>query len=158
MPAATAPATDDRFTTMLDQAVQTFGDALKAGVKVQEQVASFWTDALDKATPSPEWQKKSRSFVGEVVPAAQKNAEEWLKLMEQNYRRSMDLLKKAFDAGATASVTDLQSRTQALWESSLELVRENAQAMAKSNSKVMELWADLFKQTTAAAASASKEK
>ena len=135
-----------QFTGLFDQAVQTFGDALKAQVKVQEQIASFWSDALGKATPGPEWQKKQRALFGEVIPAAQKNAEEWFKLSEQNYRKSADLLKKAFECGGNGTAKELQEKTQSLWESSLELIKENVQAVAKTNAKVMELWSEVLKQ------------
>ena len=79
--------------------------------------------------------------------AAQKNAEEWLKLVEQNYKRSLGLLKKAWETDADAST--MRAKTQELWESSLELVRDNAQAMAQANMKMMEVWAGMLRNGVA---------
>lgn len=132
-----------KMTSLLDQATQTFGDALKAGVKIQEEIARWWGDALDQAGPMYELQKRSRAIVTEAIPAAQKNAEEWLRLVEQNYRRSMDLVKKAFSANGDS---DIQARTQGLWEASLDVMRDNAQAVAQTNVKMMDLWADLLQR------------
>ena len=140
--AATATK-DSGVSGLFDQAVATFGDALKSGVKIQEEVGKWWSDAFEQAGPVTEWQKKSRALFSEAIPAAQKNAEEWLKLVEQNYRRSMALLKKAFETDG--DVTDLRAKTQKLWEESMELIRDNAQAMSQANLKMMEVWAGLLR-------------
>jgi hypothetical protein len=150
---ATKTATDPRVCNLFDQAVQTFGDTLKAGVRIQEEVGRLWTDAFEQTTPLQDWQKKSRAVFTEAIPTAQKNAEEWLKLVEDNYRRSLGLLKKAFDTNADSS--DLRGKTQKLWEESLELVRDNAQAMAEANKKVMELWAGFLRKNVDAVKTAA---
>lgn len=142
----TAMPTEAPLTGLFDQAVQTFGETLKAGVKVQEQIAGYWSDALGKNCPAGDFQKKARTFFTDAVPAAQKNAEELLRLLEQNYKRSVDLLKKAFEPGSVATAGDMQAKVHALWEESVNLVKENAQAMAQANVKVMEVWADYFRQ------------
>jgi hypothetical protein len=129
---------------LFDQAFQTFGDALKSSVKIQEEVGKWWSDTLDQAGPVNEWQKKSRALVSEAIPAAQKNTEEWLKLVEQNYRRSAALFKKAFETNGDAA--DVRAKTKELWEESMELVRENAKALADANKKMLELWAGILSQ------------
>jgi hypothetical protein len=138
--------TDAPYTNLFDQAVQTFGETLKAAVKGQEQIAGYWSDVLTKAGTGSDFQKKSRTFFADAIPAAQKNAEEWLRLVEQNYRRSIELLKKAYEAGNVAASGDVQSKLQNLWEQSVELIKENTQAVTQANLKVMELWADVLRQ------------
>ena len=63
--AATATKSD-RVSGLFDQAVLTLGDALKAGVKIQEEVGKWWSDALEQAGPVTDWQKKSRALVSEA--------------------------------------------------------------------------------------------
>jgi hypothetical protein len=133
---------------MFDEAMTTFNDAVKAGVKVQEEIGKWWSDALDQAGPADQWQKKSKAILSEAIPAAQKNAEEWLKLVEQNYKRSLALLKKAWSADADANT--MRAKTQELWESSLEMVRDNTQAITQANMKMMEVWAGVLKNGVAA--------
>ncbi len=53
--------TEARMTTLFDQAVQTFGDAMKAGVKIQEEIGRWWSDVIEQAGPVQEWQKRSRN-------------------------------------------------------------------------------------------------
>jgi hypothetical protein len=133
-----------RVSGLFDEAVQTFNEAVKAGVKVQEEIGKWWSDALEQAGPIEDWQKKSKAVLGEAIPAAQKNAEEWLKLVEQNYKRSLGMLKKAWDADP-GDAAAIRAKTQELWESSLELVKDNTQAIAQANLKMMEVWAGLLR-------------
>jgi len=139
-------AADFKMTSLFDQAVQTCGDAIKASVKIQEDVARWWGDVLDQGGAMQAWQKRSRAIMSEAIPAAQKNAEEWLRLMEQNYRRGMDLLKKALEPEQAGSATDVRARTQELWEAAMEAVRDSTQAMAQANMKMMEQWAEILRK------------
>ena len=151
--AATATK-DPKGSGVFDQAFATFGDALKSSVKIQEEVGKWWSDTLEQAGPVTDWQKKSRALVTEAIPAAQKNAEEWLKLVEQNYKRSITLLKKAFETNADPA--EVRAKTQQLWEESMELIRDNAQAMADANKKMLELWAGMLKKNVECAKAAVK--
>src|SRR5437763_10950608 len=105
-------------TTLFDQATQAFGEALKGGVKFQEQVAGYWTDAF-KNVPTGEFQRKSRVFLGDAVPAAQKNVEEYIKVVDSNYKRSVELLKKACEATSPATAADLQAKAQGVFEAAV---------------------------------------
>jgi hypothetical protein len=137
--------TESPYTSLFDQAFQTYGETLKAAVKGQEQVANYWTDVLSKAGANSDFQKKSRAFFNDAIPAAQKNAEEWVRMLEQNYRRSIDLLKKACEPANAAVAGDFQAKLQGLWEQSVELIKENTQAMTQAHLKVLELWADVLR-------------
>ena len=138
-----------QFNELLEDASSSFNEAVKSSMKMQEEVGKWWADALEKTGPAgfvaEEWQKKSKAVVTEAIPAAQKNAEAWLKVVDQNTKRGLGLLKKAFDA-PPADPAALRERTQDLWESSLELVRENTQAIAQANIKMLEVWAGLLQK------------
>jgi hypothetical protein len=64
-----------QFTELFDDAAASFNEAVKAGVKMQEEVGKWWADALDKAGPAGfavvDWQKKSIAVVAYAFPAAQ---------------------------------------------------------------------------------------
>ena len=130
---------------LFDDALATFSEAVKAGVKVQEDIGKWWSDALEKAGPMDDWQKRGRAVVSEAIPAAQKNTEDWLKLLDHNYKKSMALLKKAFDAEPTGAA-HVRAKAQEIWEESLVMVRDNAQAMAQANLKMMEVWAGMLRK------------
>lgn len=132
-----------RIAQFFDPAVQTLGETLKAGIKAQEEMAKWWTDALDRAGLLREWQKRSQSIFSEAIPVAQKNAETWLRLSQQNYRRGMDLLKKALEPEGPAA-KDVQAHAQALYQDSLNALRESTQAAAQNSVKMMEQWTSIF--------------
>jgi BMFP domain-containing protein YqiC len=146
--------TEAKLTGLFDQAVQTFGDAMKAGVKFQEEMSKLFTEMLDQAGPMQEWQRQSRALMGDAVPAAQKSVEQWMKLAQQNYLRSLDLFKRAFEteqpSTGQAATEAMQNRTQDLWEASMEMVRGNAQAVAQANAKMMETWVELLRKNNGA--------
>lgn len=143
-----------QVTNLFDQGVQTFGEALKAGVKMQEEAARWWSDALDQQGPVGEFQKQSKALVAEVLPVAQKSTEEWMKVWEQNYRRGLDLVRQAWNPGgaaaaattATGGADAAQARGQQVWESSMRLVRDSTQAAAAANVHMMEAWAGVLKK------------
>ena len=141
---ATKTEAASRAYAPFDEAVSTFNDAVKAGVKLQEEIGNWWSDALDQVGAGEQWQRKSKALFSEAIPVAQKNAEEWLKLAEQNYRRSMALFKKAWEV-QPGDVGEMRAKSQELWEASLDLVRDNARAMAQANVKMMEIWGKLLR-------------
>lgn len=140
----TAP--ENSVTNLFDQAVQTCSEAMKAGVKVQEDMARWWSEAFEQSGAMQAWQKRSRAMLSEAIPAAQKNAEEWLRVIEQNYRRGMELVKKAFESEQANAPADVRMRTQELWEQTLGVFRDSTQAMAQANVKMMEQWAQILRK------------
>jgi hypothetical protein len=135
------------FTGLFDQAFATFGDTLKAGLKIQDDVGRWWTDALATAAPGTDWQKRARIIFNDTIPAARKNADQWIALMEKNYKRSAELLKRAFDGSEPLEAADLREKLLRLWEDSLALIKENTQALTEANVKMLELWADAVKKS-----------
>ena len=138
--------TESDVMQVLDTAVNAFGDAMKAGVKAQEEMSKCWSDALSSGNPLGDWQKRSRQMFDEAVPAAQRQTQELLKLVEQNYRRSVDLLKKALDTDGNGAVDGLRDKIRALWEESVAVVKENTESMAQLNVKILEAWTDLLRK------------
>ena len=137
---------DSDVMQVLDSAIGAFGDALKAGVRAQEEMVKWWSGAAESANPLAEWQKRSRRFFDEAAPSAQKQVEDWMKVVEQNYRRSIDLLKKAVDSDHNGALDGFRDRIRTLWEESITVVKENAEAMAQANVRLMEAWNDLARK------------
>lgn len=131
---------------LFQQAVDTWGSAMKAGVQFQDDVAHWWQKALGQAGSVQEWQKKSCALIAEAIPTAQKNTEEALKLVDQNYRAGLELIKKAMDSGRSENFDQMQSKTQEVLQASVSAMRQNAQAMAQANLRAMESWADFVRR------------
>lgn len=131
------------MSELFTQAAQTFDQTMRTGVKVQEEWTQWWSDLAGKTTSFPEWQKQVQAVVSEAIPAAQKSTEDCLRAIDEGRKNSLELLEKAFECGKSESVADLQAKTQEIWESALQAMRNNAETMAKLNARTMSLWADL---------------
>jgi len=146
------PATYEApLTGLFDQAAQSFSDALKAGVKAQEQIAGFWSDALSK-TSADDYQKRARGLFTNTFPVVQKTSEDYLRLVDTNYRKSVEALKKACDGAPGTTPAEFQTKAQSLFETAVDLVKENTQALTQTNLRVVEAWADLVRQNGATVA------
>jgi hypothetical protein len=140
-------APEATFTQLFDQAVETFGGAVKASIKLQEDVAKFWTDAFDRVGPAQDWQKRSRSIFTEALPTAQKSADEYLRLFDASCRSSIDLVKKVVEATKAETPSEAQNKAQAVVEDALANVRATAKALTEANIRALESFADFVRKT-----------
>jgi len=131
----TKPVTD-----LFEQAMKSYEQALKTGVKMQEESAKVFSNLVNQSSSPQDWQKKMKSVADDFVPQTQKSVEEGLKLIEQTSKASVDLLKKAVAAGQPTSATDAQAKMLGLWEASLNAMRDTAVSVTQANNKAIESW------------------
>jgi len=162
--AQAAEAAGRDVSGLFDQAFRAYGDSLKVAMKAQEETVRFWGEAVGKANPMP-------ALAGELIPTAQKNTDEYLRLLESSYRRGAFLLKKVIPSQNVGEGIDLEQRTPDWWEASIEVARDNAQDWANTNMRIAQSWTEMFKKgeqkqqgavgscqsATAASPSAAKE-
>lgn len=131
----TKPVTD-----LFEQAMKSYEQALKTGVKMQEESAKVFSNLFNQSNTPQDWQKKMKSVADDFVPQTQKSVEEGLKLIEQTSKASVELLKKAVAAGQPVSATDAQAKILGLWEASLNAMRDTAVSVTQANNKAIESW------------------
>lgn len=136
---------------LFEEAVKSFDTAVKTGVQIQQDLTRVWTDALAKVDPMRGSDARTQAFMDQAIPTAQKSVEECLKLIDKATQSSLELMRKAISGGAIQSVPELKTRTQEVWEMSLNALKTNAQAMADANSRMLEAWMQLGSQTAKAA-------
>jgi hypothetical protein len=137
----TRPVTD-----LFEQAMKNYEQAFKTGLKLQEESTRCWTNLFSQGPSTQDCQKKFKNIADELIPQTQKSIDECLKLIEQNGRVSVEVLKKAVAAGQSASVQEAQSRFLGLWESSLNGLRENAVALTQSHTRAVESWIECVRK------------
>jgi hypothetical protein len=154
-----AQATMGPGTELFDQAIRSYEQALRTGVKLQEDTAKWWASFLDQATWPNEWQKQVSTVMAQAIPTAQKNLEDSLRLLDQSSKTGLNLLKKAVDGTRNSSNSDVQNQVHELWHSSLTVLQSNLRAMTESQTRMMESWTDFVRKgvasTRAAASSAA---
>ncbi len=125
---------------LFDQAMKSYEQALKTGVKMQEESARFFSSMVNQTTSPQDWQKKMKAMTDEFIPQTQKSVDEGLKFIEQTSRTSVELLKKAVATGQPTSVQDAQAKFLGLWEASLNAMRDTAVSVTQANNKAIESW------------------
>jgi len=131
----TKPVTD-----LYDQAMKNYEQAMRTGVKMQEESAKFLGNLVNQTATPQDWQKRAKTMTDEFVPQTQKAVDEALKLIEQTSRTSVELLKKAVASGQPTSVQDAQAKFLGLWEASLNAMRDTAVSVTQANNKAIESW------------------
>lgn len=142
----TIPVTD-----MAEKAMKNYEEALRTGLKFQEEAGKWWTSMFNQAGLAQDWQKRVSDMSGmasSLMPLAQRRMEEVLTLMEKNSKTGSELVKKAVDAAQTPIVADSQAKWMDFWASSLGAVRTNAEAVSQMSSKAIDSWIEFVRKNT----------
>jgi len=92
---------ENPMTEVAAQVVKNCEQALRSGLKAQQEAGQWWSNLLNQAPSPQDWQKRYASFAGltnGVLPTAQKRMEEVIELMEKNTQTGAELFKKAVEA------------------------------------------------------------
>jgi hypothetical protein len=141
---------------LFDQAMKSYEQAMKTGVKLQEESARFFSNLVGQTASPQDWQKRAKTMMDEFIPQTQKTVDEGLKLIEQTSRTSIELLKKAVAAGQPTSAQDAQARFLGLWEASLNAMRDTAVSITQANNKAIESWVAYARKNSEPAAAGAK--
>src|SRR5512146_2781066 len=91
-------------TEMADKAMKNYEQALKTGLKLQEEAVWCFSHMFNQTASPQDWTKRFTNLTAitsEVMPLTQKRMEEVLELMEKSTRTGAELVKKAVDAAQT---------------------------------------------------------
>jgi hypothetical protein len=143
---------------MFDQALASYEQALREGLRFHEEAGRCWAKLLAQAASRQEWEKQLSALASDAIPATQKSLEGYLGLLEQNSRASVEMLKKGLEAAQATSVAEGQGRLVDFVESSLRSLRTQAQAVVELNGKAVDSWIGLVKQAAGEVAERKPEK
>lgn len=141
---------------LFEQALKSYEQALKTGLKLQEESAKIFLGSVNQGGPA-DVQKKFKTIADEAIPQVEKVVDEGLKLIEQNSRTGLDLFKKAVAATQATSVQDAQAKGLALYEGCLDAVRATATAVTQASNKAAEGWLGYVRRSTEPLTATSKK-
>ena len=133
-------------TELFEQATKNYEQALKTGLKLQEESGKWWTSLFNQVSSPQDWQKKVKATFDDIIPQTQKTIDETLKLVEQNSRTSVELFRKAVAAAQSTSPQDAQTKFLGVWEASLNALRDTTQAVVQNNTKAIESWIEFVRK------------
>ena len=139
------------ISDMADSAMRNYEQAIRTGLKLQEEAGRCITAMLNQTASAPDWQKQMANVTGmanSLMPLAQRRMEEVMNLMEKNSRTSAELMKIAVDAAQTPVIANSQAKWMEFWASSIGAVRSNAEAMTEMSAKAMDAWINFVQKNT----------
>jgi hypothetical protein len=137
-------------TEWIDRTMDQYEQALKAGVKFQEDAGKWWTNFVNQVSSPQEWQKKVSRVASDLIPAAEKRMSECLDLVQQNNRAGMNLMKKAIEASQSLGTASENINWMDLRDASLGAVRSSTEAFSQINNKVLDWWMECARKNTEA--------
>ncbi len=139
------------MSEMTDTALKNYEQALRTGLKFQEEAGRWWSSMMNQTSFTQDWQKRLTNMTGMAntfMPMAQRRMEDVMTLMEKNNKTSAELMKKACEAAQTPVVAESQAKWIEFWTSSVGAVRSNAQAWSEISSKAIDSWIDFVRKST----------
>jgi hypothetical protein len=136
---------------MTEKAMKNYEQAVRTGVKLQEEAGRWWSNMLNQTASAHDWEKRVTtltSVANGVMPVAQRRMEEVMELMEKNSRTGAELVKKAVDAAQTPAIAESQAKWMDFWTASLGAMRANAEALTEINTKVIDSWIDFARRNS----------
>lgn len=136
-------STSKNANEMFEQAARLFESAMQAGIRIQEQSIRSMAEMTSRLGSPQDWQKQAQSVMDRGVSTLQQNADEALRMMQENAKTSLELLEKAFRARQGEPASETQNRVRETWETAIGSLRRNTEVMLQSNGRVLESWRDI---------------
>lgn len=139
------------MSDMTNKAMKNYEQAVRTGMKFQEEAGRYWSGMFNQASYAQDWQKRMASYTSMangLLPLAQRRMEDMMDLMEKSSRMSADLLKKATDAAQTPTVGEAQSKWLDFWTSAMVTTRANMEAASQVSTRAIDSWIDFVKKNS----------
>lgn len=133
-----------------DRAMKNYEQAVRTGLKLQEEAAHLWTNLLGQGASPQEFQKRftnATTVANGVLPVAQKTLDDVLELFEENTKTGTELLKKAADVCQTSSLSECQAKYLDLCTASVDFLRSNVEAVTQINSRALDSWMNYVRKS-----------
>jgi hypothetical protein len=144
----TSPKSDDLFR----QSMRAWETAAEAGVKMQEECAKWVRQMFCESSTFNAWYEKGQKVMSEAIAKSQENVDEAIRLMNQQAEASLKLIQKALEVRDTESPSDGPAKLTDWWQSALETMRINNQAVLKANSRILSTWSEMARKVNGEAA------
>ncbi len=123
-----------------DQVMKNYEQALRSGLRFQEEIWQSWCAMANQSPFGSDWQKRFISpsgMINNIAPMAQKQLEDAVTLMEKNAKLSAELMRKALEASQTPALAESQSKWMDFMKAALEAGRVNVEATMDMTSRAM---------------------
>ena len=160
----TSKATDDvkeqaaSMAEMADTLRKNCEQALRTGLKLQEEAGRWWSSVLNPATCAQQWQEQVNAATrtaNSLLPLTQKPMSEMIDFIEKSTQSTAELVKKASQAVQAPALAESQTKWTEFWTASLSVARSNAKALSQINTRAIDSWTQFLRKNAEAATAQS---
>lgn len=134
-----------------EQAFKCWEQAMRAGLKLQEDALRRWSELSSPAAPAaPDWQKRFNGLnaaARDLASGGQKRTEEVLDFVNQNTRTATELFKKMSEAAQAGTAAERQAALNEWSAASADAVRACAQGVAQISTRAVDSWVQFAQQS-----------
>ena len=143
-----SPKSDDLF----GQAMKAWETAAAAGVKMQEECSKWVRQMFCQSSTLIDRYEEGHKVISEAIAKSRENVNEAISLMNQQAEASLKLIQKALEVCDGEAPADAPKKLTDWWQSALETMRINNQAVLKANSRILGTWSELARKVNGDAA------
>jgi hypothetical protein len=127
------------YEELVEQSTRLFENALKTGITMQQQSAKWFAETI-RSLGASQWQTKGQAAAEQFMSAVQKQTDDTIRSMSESAKASMELMERAFEVRQNDSPAQTEARTREIWQTALNSLRKNTEAMINANSQVIQSW------------------
>jgi hypothetical protein len=145
---ADSAKSDDLFR----EARKAWETAAEAGVKMQEECASWVRQMFCESSTLTDCCESSQKAMSEAISKSQENVNEAIGLMNQQAEASLKLIQQALEVRDGEMPGSGPKKLADWWQAALEAMRINSQAVLTVNSRILSTWSEMARKVNADAA------
>jgi hypothetical protein len=126
-----------------DEVIQSYEEASKAVIQVQDESVNLWRDLLPKLGSPQEFRAKLQSMTADAFRKARSRIEEFAETFNRTSNQTIDLCQKTLSVYQATSIPDAQRRVEDLIKASLTALRVNVDSALNTNAKIIADWKEL---------------
>lgn len=138
-----ATVSPNTVSELFQQATEQFETGIKAGIKIQEESLRMLLSTMKSPYAPHEWTQQVQATIERIIPTTQKRIEEACTLMNENVKKSLDMLQDVWDSAQNGPMQAQQAKARELGENMLGALRANMQAIVQVNSRALQMWEEL---------------
>jgi hypothetical protein len=165
MKTQTSRATEDAkeqaasMAEMAESLRKNWEEALRTGLKLQEEAAHWWSSVFNPSNYAQQWQEQLNAVTrtaNSLLPLTQKQMSEMVGFLEKSSQSTAELARKASEVVQAPALGEKQAKWAEFWTSSLDVARSNAETLSQINSRAIDSWAEFLRKNTEAAARSAR--
>ena len=129
-------------------------EALRTGIKLQEEAAHWWSSVFNPSNYAQQWQEQLNAVTrtaNSLLPLTQKHMSEMAGFLEKSSRATAGLTRKASDVIQAPGLSEKQAKWAEFWTNSLDVARSNTEELSQISSRAIDSWAEFLRKNTEAA-------